>query len=157
MTNILDGGQEGLEQFGYAGGVHLESDCRQHWLSGTSDRYTSKQDEQSLEARAWLVAQLTFPQTQDSYSARAQLSRDLSVSLLVAGQFLAPVRAIRLGRVTASRTSVPEAAVDEYGGVLSWEEEVGRARDVIRVDSPTNNSISDKVRSKAQLRGCIGA
>ena len=37
--------QERLEQFGDAGGVHVESDCRQHRLSGARGRRTSKQDE----------------------------------------------------------------------------------------------------------------
>jgi len=88
---------------------------------------------------------------------RAQGSCDLSVSLLVAGKLLAPVRPVRLGRVAASGASVPEAPVDEHRDALSLEEEVGRARDFIRADSPTDKSISDKVRSKAQLCGRVGA
>lgn len=50
--------------------------------------------------------------------------------------------------MAALGASVPEAPVDEYGDALSFEEEVGRARNLIRAESPTGNSISDKVRSR---------
>jgi hypothetical protein len=58
---------------------------------------------------------------------RAQGSCDLSVSLLVAGQFLQPVRSIGLRRVAALWASVPEAPVDEHGDPLGAKEEVRTA------------------------------
>jgi hypothetical protein len=147
--------QEGLEQFGDAGGVHVESDCRQHWLSGASGRRTSKQGEQSLEAGAWLVAQLTFPKAQDSNFVRAQGSCDLSISLFVAGKLPAPVRSIGLGYVAAFGAAVPETSVDEYGDALSREEKVGASAHSFGVKLPACNTIPDQVRSKAQFRGYV--
>ena len=116
--------QEGLEQFGDAGSVHVESNCRQYRLSGARGRRASDQDEQSLEAGVWLVAQLTFPKAQHEYSVCAQRFCCLGISLLVAGQFLAPVWSVCLGRVAVFGASMPEASVDEYGYTLDCEEEV---------------------------------
>jgi hypothetical protein len=126
-------------------GSILESDCRQQWLSAASGWRAPKQNEQSLEARTRVVAELTFPNAQHVYSISAQRSCHLRVSSLIAGQFLAPVRSIGLGYVAALGASVPEAAVSEYRDARFLEEKVWRTCDIVRADSPADKSISDKV------------
>jgi hypothetical protein len=77
------------------------------------------------------VAQLTFPKAQDSDSIGAQSSLDLGIALLVAGQLLAPVWAIRFGYVAASGAAMPEASVDKYRDALSRKEKIRAARSVL--------------------------
>jgi hypothetical protein len=125
----------------------------QIWCGGSPP--VAEHDEQSLEARTWTIAKPTFPKAQDSYSLRAKHSLDQDIALFIAGQLLAPVRAIRLGYVPALRASVPEASIDEDGDTFVLEVEIRRTGDLPHSNLPSAHPVPYQMGPQKQFRRCI--
>ena len=77
------------------------------------------------EANERLLTQLTFPDANHLPAGAAEGAVDAEVARAVAGEFFVPEGAIGLGLGRMTRTSVPEAAVDEEGEAGGAEDEVG--------------------------------
>jgi hypothetical protein len=84
-----------------------------------------------------------------------QSSPHLYVSLLVAQQFLFPVRTIGFGHVATFRTSMPKATVYKNSQTLSRKEKVGVTFDGFIAYLPTPNPPPDQARAKPELSSHI--
>ena len=95
-----------------------------------------------------------FPEPQDAYPSFSEHFGVRQVPVSVALDLRGPERSVGEGNVTASGTTVPETAVDEYSYVSLGEEEVRAARNVLGVQDPTSNSVTNECHSE-DVFGCF--
>jgi hypothetical protein len=85
-----------------------------------------------------------FPDSDYCYTGLAQDPLCLAVTLTIALYLGSPEFAPCLGDVAATRTPVPEAAVNENGHLLSGEIEIGPAENILSMQPPPANFASNK-------------
>lgn len=97
--------------------------------------------------------QLTFPNDDDRPAFCLQLSPDLLVALLVAGDFGGPEVSVGFGRscVLAVLVSVPEAPVDKDDRAVFGKDEVGGAGETLVVNPVPEPHVPEGV-TQGQLR-----
>jgi len=82
-----------------------------------------------LEATGW-VAEFMLPKAEDAPAEASEPAVDEAVAGAVAGQLLAPERAVVYGQIGVPGTSVPETAVNEQSTRALRKMKSGRTRKV---------------------------
>jgi len=102
------------------------------------------------------VPEFALPHDQDSPSRRAQHGFLACIAFRIGVEFQLPAFSIvcRICCIFASLVSVPEATVNENGNPVSWQDKVGRARQLARMKAVAE-SLRMQVFSNRDFRPSI--